>query len=401
MSLIRGLAASVVTGFSVALVVHLIVVMTYFLTNGAKPELLTSVSDFFLPASVAFFILASVAAALRAARFWFTAAAAGVVASAIATFLGAGLGLVPAGTAWTQEILQILAASLVGTNLVYLVAAAIVFPTFGRQIWNRMVRATSSAVRVPRMLALVRPPSTRLAEGQVTHIERTPVDFGRADDQWEAYVAALEEHGFTAVEVPVADDMPDSVFIEDTVVVFGGVAVVARPGADTRQGETAAVEQSVRELGFRVHHIDEPGTLDGGDVLTIGMTVYVGRGSRTNADGIRQLREIIAPLGYTVVAVPLSKALHLKSAVSALPDGTVIGNADVVDHPGLFPRFLELPEREGAAVVVLGPDAVLMSASAPQSAALLADLGYRVVTVDVSEFEKLEGGVTCLSVRIR
>jgi dimethylargininase len=136
-------------------------------------------------------------------------------------------------------------------------------------------------------------------------------------------------------------------------------------------------------------------------VLKVGTTVYVGRGGRTNAAGIRQLRSILTPLGYTLVAVPMTKTLHLKSAVTALPDGTVIGWADVVDDPRLFDRFLPMPEEGGAHVVVLDEETVLMASSAPQSAALIEQLGYRVVAVDISEFEKLEGCVTCLSVRVR
>ncbi|HWU59174.1 MAG TPA: arginine deiminase family protein, partial [Microbacteriaceae bacterium] len=177
-------------------------------------------------------------------------------------------------------------------------------------------------------------------------------------------------------------------------------AVIARSGAESRRGEADAVETSLREQGLAIERIEEPGTLDGGDVLQVGTTVYVGRSTRTNAEGIRQLRSIVTPLDYTVIAVPVTRALHLKTAVTALPDGTVIGHPDLVDDPGLFDRFLAVPEAEGAAIVVLDDATVLMSAAAPRSAELIADLGYRVVTVDISEFEKLEGCVTCLSIRV-
>ncbi|AMB60268.1 N(G),N(G)-dimethylarginine dimethylaminohydrolase [Microterricola viridarii] len=253
-----------------------------------------------------------------------------------------------------------------------------------------------------RHVALVRIPASNLADGELTHIDRIPVNIELADQQWDNYCAALDAEGWETIEVPAAPEMADSVFIEDAVVMFGELAVITNPGAESRSGEIVGAEQAVRELGgLMIQRISAPGTLDGGDVLKIGMTVYVGRSLRTNAEGIRQLRVMLAPHGYTVVAVPLSKALHLKSSVTALPDGTVIGWAPVVDHPELFDRFLAMPEESGAAVVVLSPDTVLMAASAPQSAALIADLGYRVVTVDISEFEKLEGCVTCLSVRVR
>ncbi|MGW0531295.1 dimethylargininase [Streptomyces sp. NPDC003032] len=254
---------------------------------------------------------------------------------------------------------------------------------------------------MPSKKALIRRPGPRLAEGLLTHLERTPVDVGLALRQWEAYVAALDAHGWQTVEVEPADDCPDSVFVEDTVVVFRNVALIARPGAEARRGETPAVEEAVARLGCSVNRIREPGTLDGGDILKIGETVYVGRGGRTDAQGVRQLRAAFEPLGARVVAVPVARVLHLKSAVTALPDGTVIGYEPLVDSPSLFPRFLPVPEEPGAHVVLLGGARLLMAASAPKSAELFADLGFDPVLVDISEFEKLEGCVTCLSVRFR
>ncbi|MFR0355994.1 dimethylargininase [Streptomyces sediminimaris] len=254
---------------------------------------------------------------------------------------------------------------------------------------------------MPSKKALVRRPSPRLAEGLVTHIEREKVDADLAVEQWEAYVQALQAHGWQTVEVDPEDDCPDSVFVEDTVVMFRNVALIARPGADSRREETTGVEEAVARLGCSVNWIWEPGTLDGGDVLKIDDTLYVGRGGRTNAAGVQQLRAVFEPLGARVVAVPVSKALHLKSAVTALPDGTVIGHIPNVDRPSLFPRFLSVPEDSGAHVVLLGGEKLLMAASAPKSAELLADLGFEPVLVDISEFEKLEGCVTCLSVRLR
>jgi dimethylargininase len=141
--------------------------------------------------------------------------------------------------------------------------------------------------------------------------------------------------------------------------------------------------------------------LDGGDVLKHGGTVYVGQSGRTNADGIRQLAEYLAPFGATVIAVPLTKALHLKSAMTALPDGTVIGYEPVVDDPSVFQVFLPVPEGPGAHVVLLGEGKLLMSSGAPETAALMRARGYEPVLVDIGEFEKLEGCVTCLSVRLR
>ena len=243
--------------------------------------------------------------------------------------------------------------------------------------------------------------SSRLADGELTHIDRVEVDIDLARQQWADYTAALEANGFPVVEVDASDDHADSVFIEDAVVVFGDLAVLTSPGAESRRGETDAVRPVIERLGLEVATIELPGTLDGGDVLKIGNKVYVGLGSRTNAQGIEQLRALIAPRGYNVLAVPVTRALHLKSAVTALPDGTVIGHPELVDHPEVFDRYLPVPEHEGVAVVVLDDTSVLMSSAAPESARIFEGLGYRVVTVGISEFEKLEGCVTCLSVRVR
>jgi dimethylargininase len=248
-------------------------------------------------------------------------------------------------------------------------------------------------------IALVRRPSSRLAEGIVTHIQRTPVDVELARRQHESYVAAVAGCGWQTVPVTPADDCPDSAFVEDTVVVFGDLAVVTRPGAPQRRAETAAVSATVAGLGLTVTRIEDPGTLDGGDVLQIGSTVYVGRGGRTNAEGIRQLRRALAGTGRTVVAVPLERVLHLKSAVTALPDGTVLAFGDLVDT-GVFPSVRRVAEESGAHVVLLGSDHVLIAASAPRTAELIADLGFSPITVDISEYERLEGCVTCLSVLV-
>jgi len=244
---------------------------------------------------------------------------------------------------------------------------------------------------------LVRTPSSRLAEGIVTHVRRVPVDVALARAQHAGYADALAASGWMIQPVPVAEECPDSVFIEDAVVVCEDLAVLARPGVPARRPEVPGVAGIVRSLGLRTAAIQEPGTLDGGDVLQAGHTVYVGRGGRTNGAGIRQLRALLAPLGRTVIAVPLGNVLHLKSAVTALPDGTFLLLPQLVPA-GLFPAVRPVEEESGCHVVPLGGDQVLIAASAPRTAELLDDVGFTLVVVDISEFEKLEGCVTCLSV---
>jgi dimethylargininase len=155
----------------------------------------------------------------------------------------------------------------------------------------------------------------------------------------------------------------------------------------------------VRDLGLDVARIEPPGTLDGGDILQVGSTVYVGRSGRTSAEGVRQLRQLLASAGQDrqVVPVPVSRVLHLKAAATALPDGTVVTFPGLVDA-AVFPAVRPVEEEPGCHVVPLGRGAVLIAASAPKTAAHLENLGFSPVVVDISEFEKLEGCVTCLSV---
>jgi dimethylargininase len=255
---------------------------------------------------------------------------------------------------------------------------------------------------VHRRLALVRRPSPRLAEGIVTHIERSDeVDAGLALRQWREYCDVLRRRGWSVVEAPPVDDCPDGVFIEDQVVVHGDVAVLGRSGAPQRRAEQSGVRQAVEAQGYRVVPIEDPGTLDGGDVLKHGRHVWVGVDGRTNESGVEQLRAAFAGHRVDVLPVPVSKVLHLKSAVTALPDGSVIGYPPLVDDPTVWAEFVAVPEEPGAHVVLLGGMSVLMSAAAPRTARLLEDRGHDVTVVDISEFEKLEGTVTCLSVRLR
>jgi dimethylargininase len=229
----------------------------------------------------------------------------------------------------------------------------------------------------------------------VTHIERHPVDVGRATAQWEAYVAALEGAGWDVVEASPAESCPDGVFIEDTVVVHGGRVVVARPGVESRRFELPGAVAAIGELGYPTRHIVSPGTLDGGDVLAAGGTVYVGTGARSNVEGARQLRGF---LDAPVVEVPIEGAgfLHLKTAVTALPDGSLVGCPPLV--PDGLPDVRTVPEPTGAQVVLLGGSRLLIAADCPRSAELYSELGYEPIVVDISELQKLEGCVTCLSV---
>jgi dimethylargininase len=269
-------------------------------------------------------------------------------------------------------------------------------------------------------IALVRAPTGALVRCRLTHLPRRPIDPGRAREQHGGFVRVLEEAlgrepgpGLAripprVVRLPEREDLPDAVFVEDTAVALGETLVLARPGAPERRPEVEDVRAALLLAGGRrrIAAIRKPGTLDGGDVLALGRRVFVGRSSRTNRDGARQLAEILGD-EREVTTVPVERCLHLKTAASALPaaDGApaVLVNPRWVDPAVFAPAdVVEVPEEEPFAANVLtlpGPDGeptVLLSARWPRTRRLLEERGLRTVPLDLSELEKAEAGPTCL-----
>jgi dimethylargininase len=398
--LLASLAAALATGFVVFFVVALLYYVVDYVTGQSALTSLIQLVEHFGPSAIVLVVALVGTSLLGGTASPRAAVVSGIATGIIAPYFGVVILLCLQGDDFTSAS-DAAFQDLLTFNLVFLVATVLAVLTLTRRsyAWAFGLRVVAPAP--VHRVALVRPPSATLAKGEVTHLKRKPIKLGKARSQWDGYVAALEAESFRIQRVDSDDEFPDCVFIEDAVVMLGQVAVITSPGADSRKGEQDAVEAVVLDLGLETRHIRLPGTLDGGDVLKIGSVIYVGRGSRTNAEGLRQFRAIATELGYEVVGVPVTRALHLKSAVTALPDGTVIGHPSLVDDPSVFPRYLEVPEVEGVAVVVLSNNSVLMSASAPKTASLIENLGYRVTTVEIGEFEKLEGCVTCLSVRIR
>ena len=399
-SVSRRLFASLVAGLATGLAVFVAAFLAYYVAGGAAIANAPAFVQAFGPSGVVLVVLVVAFALFGGLANWRRALLAGVISGVVAPYVGTLVLLVLRNIEFTTASDDAF-LDLLTYNLVFVLLSVLATLTIARRVYRFAFGLRLVAPPSVHRLALVRAPATTLAKGQVTHVKRRVVKLEKAEQQWDAYVAALEAEGFRTLQIDADDAHPDCVFVEDAVVMLGQLAIVTSPGAETRRGEQDAVADAVSDLGLETRHIRLPGTLDGGDVLKVGTTIYVGRGGRTNAEGIRQFRAIATELGYTVVAVPVTRALHLKSAVTALPDGTVIGHPTLVDNPSIFPRYLEVPEVAGVAVVVLTENSVLMSASAPKTAALIEDLGYRVTTVDISEFEKLEGCVTCLSVRIR
>lgn len=253
-----------------------------------------------------------------------------------------------------------------------------------------------------RLLALTREVSPRIVECELTHLSRAPIDVDRARAQHAAYERLLERLGCEVRRVAPAPDHPDSVFIEDAAVVLDEVAVIARPGAESRRAEVEAVAAALAPLR-RLVHLVAPATLDGGDVLVVGKRVFVGRTGRTNDEGIAQLRAALAPFGYRTDGVPVTGCLHLKSAVTALDDATVLLNPAWVAPAAFAPLdVVEVDPAEPMAANIVRIDGALLYADAyPRTRARLGARGFQPLVVDASELAKAEGAVTCCSILVR
>ena len=241
--------------------------------------------------------------------------------------------------------------------------------------------------------------SPALQECELTFIESEPISIVKAAEEHENYCTMLEKCGARVIRLTKNVSLPDSVFVEDPIIVFDELAVLASMGVESRRKECAAVEQFFRRYRH-VERIRLPAKIEGGDVLKIGRCIYVGESPRTNAQGVRALREIIAPLGYEVTPVRVSGCLHLKTGCTALDDKTILMNPEWVDRaPFHGYRIIETPPAEpfGANVLRIH-DTICMNAAFPETIALVRSLGYQVATTDMTEFTKAEAGLTCLSV---
>lgn len=255
------------------------------------------------------------------------------------------------------------------------------------------------------MRAVVRRPAPTLTTHcEVTHIQREPIDFARIEAQHAAYAGTLRAAGLDVVVLPALPRYPDSVFVEDAAVVVGNLAILTRPGIASRVDEPAHLRPALESLGLRIAALDAPATLDGGDVLRIGARLYVGQGARTNRDGIARLSALVEPLGCHVVPVPVGPSLHLKTAVTALDDRTLLANRAWVDtgpFGGL--RVIDVDPAEGFAANVLRlRETLVVNAAFPATRrrieAFARGRGLDVRAVDVGEFGKAEAGLTCLGI---
>jgi dimethylargininase len=248
------------------------------------------------------------------------------------------------------------------------------------------------------MLALTHAPSTNMDQGQRTHIARVRISYDLAVQQHAAYCKMLRDCGADVATLDVNRDQPDGTFIEDTAVVLDEIAVLASMGAESRRSEPMRIEPVLRQY-HDLQRIEAPATLEGGDVLRVRRTLLVGLSARTNWAGVQALECIVRRYGYRVLAVPVRHCLHLKTACTALPDDSLLVNPSWLDVESLHEfRKVSIPPEESWAANTLSINGkVCLAAAHVQTADLLVRRGFTVRIVDLSEFAKAEGCVTCLS----
>jgi dimethylargininase len=248
------------------------------------------------------------------------------------------------------------------------------------------------------LTAITRAVSSALAECELSFIERIPINMDKAREQHHAYEAALASLGARVVSLPEEPELPDSMFVEDPAIVLEEIAVVFPLGTETRRREAASLAKAIAEFR-KLEYVTLPGTVEGGDILQIGRKLFVGLTARTNKEGIRQLRTIVAPYGYEVITVPVTGCLHMKSAVTHLGKNVLLANRAWFDAASLAGyEWIDVDPSEphaGNALALNG--SVLFPASFPLTVARIEAKGFRVLPIDIAELQKAESGLTCSS----
>ena len=247
-------------------------------------------------------------------------------------------------------------------------------------------------------IALTRQVSPAISQCELTHIVREPIDYERACAQHRRYEDALRSLGMEVISLEAEPELPDSVFVEDVALVLDECAIMLNPGAASRRPEVASAEKALAPYR-EIYRIQPPGTVDGGDILHVGKTIYVGLSSRSTEDAIEQMKAILEPRSYEVRGVRVTGCLHLKSAVTQVSKDTLLINPEWVskeDFPGF--HFIDVdPSEAYAANAVLVDDTIIYPSSFPRTQAKLRAAGIRMVIVDADELAKAEGAVTCCS----
>jgi len=251
--------------------------------------------------------------------------------------------------------------------------------------------------------AIVRPPASNFAQG-LTSVDLGPPVFARAFEQHAAYCAALEACGLSLIRLPSDERYPDSTFVEDTAVITSRCAVVTRPGAPSRRDEVEAISFSLAPFYPVRQSIMEPGTVDGGDVCEAGNHFFIGISERTNEAGAQQLGQILSDAGHTATCVDVrgvEGVLHLKSGLACLKEDQLVvihALAQRAEFRG-YNLILVSNEEAYAANCVQVNDCVLVAAGFPLLEQRLRELGHQTIALEMSEFQKMDGGLSCLSLR--
>ncbi len=251
------------------------------------------------------------------------------------------------------------------------------------------------------VVAVTREVSSRFNECEITHIDRTPIDVDIARQQHHEYVQALAQIGCQVIELPEQRDLPDSVFVEDAAFILPEVAVITRPGADSRKPETESIVQALSPYRPLVH-VTAPATVDGGDVLVLGRNIYVGMSTRSTMEAVTQLKGLLDSYGYKVTGLELTDCLHLKTAVTRVDDKTLLINKNWVD-PAHFSGYELIdvdPTEPFAANCLPVKDVVIYPTTFPKTQAKLVQKGFKIINVNLDELAKAEGAVTCCSLII-
>lgn len=248
------------------------------------------------------------------------------------------------------------------------------------------------------LVAITRDVSPRFNECEITHIERSPIDVGIAQSQHHQYIQALKELGCAVLELPAETDLPDSVFVEDAAVVLPEVALLTRPGADSRKPETESIASALAPYRDIVR-VQPPATVDGGDVLVLGKDIFVGMSTRSNTRAIDQMNQLLGKYGYKTHGVELRDCLHLKSAVTRVDDEILLINRNWVDVENFEGyKLIDIDPSEPFAANCLPINGEVVYPTAfPKTAARLESQGYKIKLVVVDELAKAEGAVTCCS----
>ncbi|UQW97883.1 arginine deiminase-related protein [Rummeliibacillus sp. G93] len=247
---------------------------------------------------------------------------------------------------------------------------------------------------------IVKTPGESYVNGLTTSDLGKP-DYEKLLEQHKAYVEALKKCGVEVTHLPASEDFPDSTFVEDTAVLTSEFAVVSNPGADSRNGEITEMESVLKDFYEKIYYIKAPGTLDGGDVLQADNHFYIGISDRTNEEGARQLKEIVESEGYKGTIVPLEKFFHLKTGIAYLGNNLIVAAGEFLDHPDFeqYDKLTVSAEDEYSANCIRVNDYVIIPKGYEETKRKMNEAGYKTIELEMSEFQKQDGGLSCLSLR--